>query len=311
MSALRKLVFATVPFALAAQACSTTSPAPVTKPQAKPVATAKPVVAPTPVAKPAQTRPLFWRVDGKNGPSYLLGTMHFGVDPSKHLTPRIWTAVDKASAVVFEADLSDTKALAAALKPGPTPLDKQLSPVHWSKLLTIMGFAPSSMGANQLRRMPAWVVLTQLMVKALPTTPSMDGVLEKRAKKAGQRLVYLESMQTQINVVRTFLSAKVLAKTIDRWQEYRAETTKFLDLYKSGDAPTLAKAGTSGLVEDIGTAGLDALLYRRNRSWIAKLATLIDAGNAFVAVGALHLVGETSVIDLLRKRGYKITREPR
>ena len=35
---------------------------------------------------------------------------------------------------------------------------------------------------------------------------------------------------------------------------------------------------------------------------------LIDGGGAFIAIGALHLPGETGMIELLKQRGYTVTR---
>jgi uncharacterized protein len=53
-------------------------------------------------------------------------------------------------------------------------------------------------------------------------------------------------------------------------------------------------------------------LYRpltvdRNRKWIAQIEQLLDGRDDYlVVVGALHLVGTDSVIDLLSRKGYKI-----
>jgi uncharacterized protein YbaP (TraB family) len=49
-------------------------------------------------------------------------------------------------------------------------------------------------------------------------------------------------------------------------------------------------------------------LLARNRSWIPALEKAHAAGGAFVAVGALHLVGEGSVVELLRARGFTVER---
>ena len=54
-------------------------------------------------------------------------------------------------------------------------------------------------------------------------------------------------------------------------------------------------------------------LYRpltedRNRAWVVQLVDLLDDRDDYlVVVGALHLVGRNSVVDLLRQRGYSVT----
>ena len=53
---------------------------------------------------------------------------------------------------------------------------------------------------------------------------------------------------------------------------------------------------------------MDEMLYGRNRSWVSPLEKLFASGNAFVAVGVGHLVGEKSVVDLMTRKGYRLTR---
>ena len=50
------------------------------------------------------------------------------------------------------------------------------------------------------------------------------------------------------------------------------------------------------------------LLDVRNRAWMPRLQTELSIGNAFVAVGALHLPGEVGLIELLRDIGFSGTR---
>ena len=48
----------------------------------------------------------------------------------------------------------------------------------------------------------------------------------------------------------------------------------------------------------------------RNRAWMGKLVDLLDDDDDYlVVVGALHLVGRNSVVDLLRQRGYEVRQQ--
>jgi uncharacterized protein len=52
-----------------------------------------------------------------------------------------------------------------------------------------------------------------------------------------------------------------------------------------------------------------ALIVDRNLKWVEKLDLMIGAGESiFVVVGTGHLVGESSVPELLANRGYVVTR---
>ena len=45
------------------------------------------------------------------------------------------------------------------------------------------------------------------------------------------------------------------------------------------------------------------------RRWSSSAEPILAAGNAFIAVGALHLPGPDGLVELLRKAGYTVTAE--
>jgi uncharacterized protein YbaP (TraB family) len=51
------------------------------------------------------------------------------------------------------------------------------------------------------------------------------------------------------------------------------------------------------------------LLEARNRHMAERMVQHFADGNAFVAIGALHLPGEDGVLHLLEQRGYTVTRK--
>ena len=58
--------------------------------------------------------------------------------------------------------------------------------------------------------------------------------------------------------------------------------------------------------KDIEDALFDALIWQRNEKMLARLAPLVESGPSFIAVGALHLPGETGLVNLLRSNGYQL-----
>ena len=51
----------------------------------------------------------------------------------------------------------------------------------------------------------------------------------------------------------------------------------------------------------------EKLLNERNAKWIPVIEKNIALTPSFIAVGGGHLGGEKGVINLLRKKGYKLT----
>ena len=50
------------------------------------------------------------------------------------------------------------------------------------------------------------------------------------------------------------------------------------------------------------------LLFDRNTRMVERMQPQLKSGNAFIAVGALHLYGERGVLSLLAREGFRITR---
>ncbi|UTN05097.1 TraB/GumN family protein [Flavobacterium bizetiae] len=48
------------------------------------------------------------------------------------------------------------------------------------------------------------------------------------------------------------------------------------------------------------------ILDDRNKDWVETMGGMMKKESLFVAVGVGHLAGESGVINLLRKAGYKV-----
>ena len=84
-----------------------------------------------------------------------------------------------------------------------------------------------------------------------------------------------------------------------------SEVDKLVAAWRLGDATQMAKLLQEGFDEypDL----YRPLTVDRNRKWIPQIEQLLDGRDDYlVVVGALHLVGTDSVIDLLSRKGYKI-----
>jgi hypothetical protein len=64
----------------------------------------------------------------------------------------------------------------------------------------------------------------------------------------------------------------------------------------------------TGISEEGYAAFNDLLVDRRNKVMVARAVPLIDEGATFIAVGALHLIGDKGLVALLRDEGYAVTR---
>ena len=88
-------------------------------------------------------------------------------------------------------------------------------------------------------------------------------------------------------------ASEALAATIDAWA--------------AGDVDAIATSVVPRNESE--KLGIDTLLLNRNRNWIPTLERLLAENREdLVVVGAAHLAGDGSVLDLLAKAGYTVTR---
>ncbi len=256
-------------------------------------------------------RPLLWSAERDGKTTYFLGTMHMGVDPEARLPEIVWTKLDTARTFAMETDLSGATQLDVKRHDGGT-LHHDLGDAYWKKLEGALG-APV---ASELDTMKPMIPATMLSMRGLPETPAMDSVLLGRATNEHKAIVYLEPLETQTTLLDKWMNARALEEMLDDLQANEQHSKDMLAAYVAGDDQkilTLSDAERTdfkrhGHSDHEFDTQMDDLLYNRNASWIAPIEKLHADGGGFVAVGAMHLIGKRSVLDLLAQRGYKVTR---
>lgn len=278
--------------------------APVAQP-----ASADPWSAPEPEKQPLE-RPLFWKLEKDGHTSYLLGTMHIGVDAHARLPQIVWDKLDEAKTFAMETDAANAK-FDLSRNDGITLRD-EIGEAHWNKLEAALGPAH----AQQLLHMKASVVATLLSVRGLPPTPAMDGVLYGRALDRKKNIVFLETPELAFALLEKWLDARAVKDLLDDLSGAEARQRELLAAYLSGDDTRIVKTLererelwlAKGRPAQEWDEQMEDMLYRRNAAWIEPIEKLHAAGGGFIAVGAAHAVGPRSVLALLEQRGFAITR---
>jgi uncharacterized protein YbaP (TraB family) len=284
------------------------SPAPAAKQKSEPAADPWKQEA----AKKDPLKSIFmWQAEKDGKTTYFLGTMHMGVEPETRLPQIVWDKLDAAKTFAMEADLSDPKLAQTMFRTSGT-LKDDLGEEYWKKLQARLGDAT----AAQMERMKPMGAAALMALKDLPKTSPMDGVLLGRAMNQHKNIVYLEEGMLQAAILEKHLDVKALKMMIDTYEHGAAQSQEMLDAYVAGNPEGITKvteeqkadALAHGYTEAEYNAQMEDILYKRNASWIDKLEKLHADGGGFVAVGALHLIGKRSVLDLLGQKGFKITR---
>jgi hypothetical protein len=95
----------------------------------------------------------------------------------------------------------------------------------------------------------------------------------------------------------------MLEQTLGDLKESPQEVREVVGAWRRGDTPTLAAL----LAREYRSF---PLLYRqlvsaRNQQWLPQIERLLkESENTLVVVGSLHLVGESGLLELLRRDGF-------
>jgi hypothetical protein len=266
----------------------------------------------TNAAKPNPlVHPLFWSVEKAGKTTYFLGTMHTGIDAESQLPAIVWRKLDAAKTFAMEIDLDDPEA-AALFKSTASSLHEALGDAYWKKLEDAMG--PSV--AKAVDHLPPMVSAAALSMRGLPQTLPMDRALWERAAGEHKQLVFLEPASRQLAILGKWMDIRALKILLDELPRSELRARAMLGAYIAGDEQEIIAISDSekdaalhhGYTAAEYDQELNEMLYDRNASWIAAIEKLHADGGGFVAVGALHLIGPRSVLDLLARKGYQVTR---
>jgi uncharacterized protein YbaP (TraB family) len=327
---MKRALFVTMT-AVLGLACKQSAPAPTADktPAPAPAQTQKPAPAAPPTAaapaadpwtkaapkKDPLPHPLFWSIEKDGKTSYALGTIHVGVDPESRLPQVVWDKLDGEKDFAMETDLSDP-ALMKVLECNKCSLKRDLGPTYWKKLEDVITPAV----AAKLEPMKPMVAATMMSMRGLPMTTQMDTLLLARAQNAKKGIVFLEEAKAEAAVLEKWMDVKALKAMLDDIEGNDKHTKEMLDAYVAGDVDRMIKLSDDEKAEALKHGysqkeydeQMQDMLYSRNASWIPAIEKAHAEGGVFIAVGAMHLMGEKSVLELLQKKGYKVTRvEPK
>jgi hypothetical protein len=159
-----------------------------------------------------------------------------------------------------------------------------------------------------------WVVgieLADLEYMHLGFDPSqgVEEQLVQRAQTDGKPIVGLETLPEELGGLEALSredQLKLLDQTLSELKDSDAEMHSVLVAWRRGDAAALATL--LGKEYRSFPALYRPLVTVRNQRWLPQIEQLLKgAGNTLVVVGALHLVGQEGLLELLRRDGHSAT----
>ncbi len=276
----------------------------------------EPETEPAEMVKPVGDGVL-WKIEGGGtSPSYILGTIHSEDPRVLNFSPALESALAKKDVFIMEAVLDESAlgwiSTAMIMTDGRT-LDSIIGNDLYAKAVR----AAQNYGIPEiaLNRMKPWAVLSVLSAPKPTTGQFMDLELYRKAKEQNKKIVGLETVREQIDLFDTMATEEqvaLLEETLDRAEELPEMFEKLIGTYLSGDLKKVADLARTFMAaenHDFTERILKRFNDDRNYGMVDRMLPYLVAGDAFVAVGALHLPGEKGILNLLSEKGFTVSQD--
>jgi uncharacterized protein len=280
------------------------------------LALAGPVAAKAPV--PA--RPALWAVSDADTTIYLFGTIHLLPKDYAWRTAKFDQAVAGSQQLVIETivDENNPHEMMAALSslafsPNLPPITARVPVAKRAALESAI--KQSGLPQSAFDRMETWAAAFMLLgnqfkAMGLKNGEGVETVLRNSFTSQGKSVGELESNREQLaffDALPEQAQRTLLEGSIDEPRNMTQEFDRMLGSWARGDIDQIAKTFNETLAASPELK--DALLKRRNENWNRWVQRrMASPGAVMIAVGAGHLAGNDSLVDMLRRGGYSVRR---
>ena len=259
---------------------------------------------------------LLWKLEHSGiPPSYLFGTMHSDDPDVVRLPPPVQKVFDQSQGVTLEVALDADSLMAMAtallLEEGLS-LEPIIGPGLYARAVKVM--AQQGVPEILLARMKPWAVAVTLMTPPSDNGRVLDLELYQQAIRQGKPVSGLETVDEQMGIFDTLSrqdQIALLEDTLDQLPEIETMLLELREAYLDRDLDRLVALNNASLKDSdprLVEMVNQLIVIERNRRMAARMEPRLRQGRHFIAVGALHLPGEEGLLNLLKQRGYTVTR---
>jgi uncharacterized protein YbaP (TraB family) len=277
--------------------------------------------APCALAKPPV--PFLWQASDGDNNVYLLGSFHLLKASDYPLAASVGKAFDAAEVVYFEIspDEMDNPDLARKMMqlgmfPGGKTLQQSLKVETWSRLEKYC--AARKIPIAHFQKFEPWLLALMLSIAEMQKAGlqpefGLDKHFAKLAKAAGKKTGALETLEEQfalLDGMNAEEQEQSLSQSLEESDKTQQDVNELHRLWRNGDAERLLKLSVQEMTQK--TPRLyQRIFVARNNAWLPRIAAFLEDNtqdDALVVVGSMHLLGDDGLVELLKKRGYRVDR---
>lgn len=257
---------------------------------------------------------LLWKIHriGLN-PSYLYGTIHL---PGKELTTLsvpVKDALDNALSVILEIKIEEdtfARMNKALYYTDDTTLKNKVGQDLYQRTIPLLN--KYSFTEAMAAKLKPWAAYLTLSVPPSKGGLPLDMVILKRGKMFGAHIYGLETIEEQLGIfdkLDVHQQTQLLTDTVCNYEILQKDVEEMKALYLKHDLAGLVRVSekydstSEGKYDTL----MEELITKRNLRMHERMQDRLMEGNAFFAVGALHLPGENGILGLLEAQGFIVT----
>ena len=259
-----------------------------------------------------------WKVSKGDDAVYVGGTIHILPISEFPLPAKFTQTYEKSDTLVFEVKMPDPADIEGQRKmmdglayaEGKTLKDDVSEETYEALNAYLSNFGAT---ADQLAQFKPGMVASMLVAMEAQRSQlagqGVDAYFMQLAARDGKNSEYLESLDFQINMLANMGAGeedRLISETLETLPELKDMLKSTIKAWREGDTKKIDELVVATFKRE-SPASFDDVFTKRNQNWLPQIEAMFgDDDQEFVLVGAGHLVGDGSVIDLLEAKGYKV-----
>ncbi|ARP37533.1 TraB/GumN family protein [Vibrio syngnathi] len=264
-------------------------------------------------AKQAAAEPLYWQAKKDDLTLTILGSVHVGGESMYPLPSAIIDTLKNGDGLVIETDIRKTEGV---VYPASKVTTADVLNEEQKQLLSSISKS-LDMPTQQLLSSPPWATSLAIQMQQLKnlgygSAGGVDATLAYKATIQDVPVISLEPLQFQIDLMTKQKDdgKEWLISSLEEFDQTDRVVHCLIESWKAGD---LAKLEDFAELSEMSPELEKAFLTDRNIDWANKLSAndwkLDSKGSYLIVVGALHLIGEGNLLQLLEEKGFNVTQQ--
>jgi uncharacterized protein YbaP (TraB family) len=261
-----------------------------------------------------------WVASSSRANVYLAGSFHMLRASDYPLPEEFFTAYKNSRKIIFEIPPGETENpehmgdfLSGAIYTDGTTLKDHITKAAYAKTEKFCRERNYPLEQYQIFKPALFLTMITVLEMNRIGADSQKGVdffFKEKALQDGKTTGSLETVDQQLKLLLSMdesMGSDQIIESIDEFKQIETEWGEYLAVWRRSDEVRMEEL----FIKDFKNYQklYQTLIVDRNNKWMTDITGFLNgSGNTMVIVGAAHLAGPDGLVNLLRKRGYKVVK---